>query len=124
MKPCGVRGSFARPALKKARSSQSNWRPVYWRTCRLQVLPLLSFWQTNWQEFRDSQPSYVFHEYLAATNDGFWLGDFVEHARHYDLAYVVDAQFCRWEGYRLHSAETADRQSDIWIPSRKKKPLT
>jgi SAM-dependent methyltransferase len=48
---------------------------------------------------RDSQPFYVFHEYLAATNDGFWLGDFVEHARHHDLAYVVDAQFCRWQGY-------------------------
>ena len=48
---------------------------------------------------RSGRPFYVFHEYLAETNDGFWLSDFVERARHHELAYVVDAQVCRWEGY-------------------------
>ena len=48
---------------------------------------------------RDGEPSYVFHEYLTETNDGFWLTDFVERARQNGLAYVADAQFCRWEGY-------------------------
>jgi hypothetical protein len=48
---------------------------------------------------RDGQPSYVFHEYLTDTNEGFWLSDFVERARDNGLRYVVDAHFCRWEGY-------------------------
>ena len=48
---------------------------------------------------RDGLPSYVFHEYLTETNHGFWLRDFVERARDNGLAYLVDAQFCRWEGY-------------------------
>lgn len=48
---------------------------------------------------RDGDPSYVFHEYLTDTNDGFWLTDFVARARERDLAYVGDAQLGRWEGY-------------------------
>jgi methyltransferase-like protein len=44
------------------------------------------------------KPHYVFHEYLAEVNDGFWLGDFVQRARQHGLDYVTDAQSCRWEG--------------------------
>jgi SAM-dependent methyltransferase len=51
------------------------------------------------ERVRDGQPSYVFHEYLTDTNDGFWLRDFVERARDHGLAYVVDAHSYRWEGY-------------------------
>ena len=43
-------------------------------------------------------PWYVFHEYLAEFNEGFWLRDFVEKARSFGLEYVADAQFCRPEG--------------------------
>jgi len=48
---------------------------------------------------RDGRPYYVFHEYLTETNDGFWLRDFVDRACDSGLAYLVDAHFCRWEGY-------------------------
>jgi len=41
---------------------------------------------------------YVFHEYLADHNEGFWLQDFVAHAQQHGLDYVTDAQDCRWEG--------------------------
>jgi len=50
------------------------------------------------ERVRDGKPFYVFHEYLAEVNEGFWLRDFVEHARQNSLEYVADAQFCRWEG--------------------------
>jgi len=56
---------------------------------------------------QNGSPSYVFHEYLTDTNDGFWLRDFVEHARDRGLAYVVDSQFCRWEGYVASELRTA-----------------
>jgi SAM-dependent methyltransferase len=47
---------------------------------------------------RSGKAPYVFHEYLAEVNDGFWLRDFVEDASGHGLEYVADAQFCRWEG--------------------------
>lgn len=50
------------------------------------------------QRVRDGKPFYVFHEYLEEFNEGFWLRDFVEHARQNDLNYVCDAQFSQWEG--------------------------
>ncbi len=50
------------------------------------------------ERVRLGKPFYVFHEYLAEVNDGFWLGEFVDRARRHGLAYVTDAQFCRWEG--------------------------
>lgn len=51
------------------------------------------------ERVRDGKPGYVFHEYLAKVNEGFWLREFVERARRNDLDYVGDAQFCRWEGH-------------------------
>jgi len=51
------------------------------------------------ERVRDGKPFYVFHEYLAEVNEGFWLRDFVERARRNGLEYVADAQFCRWEGH-------------------------
>lgn len=48
---------------------------------------------------RDAKPDYVFHEYLAEVNDGFWLGEFVERARRHGLEHLCDAQFGRWEGH-------------------------
>ncbi len=51
------------------------------------------------ERVRDGKSGYVFHEYLAEVNDGFWLRDFVEKARGFGLDYVCDAQFCRWEGH-------------------------
>jgi SAM-dependent methyltransferase len=50
------------------------------------------------ERVRNGNPDYVFHEYLAEVNDGFWLGEFVERASGHGLNYVCDAQFCRWEG--------------------------
>jgi hypothetical protein len=50
------------------------------------------------ERVRDGKPGYVFHEYLAEVNEGFWLRDFVERARRNGLDYVADAQFGRWEG--------------------------
>ena len=51
------------------------------------------------ERVRDGKPGYVFHEYLAQVNEGFWLRDFVKRARRNGLDYVADAQFCRWEGH-------------------------
>ncbi len=51
------------------------------------------------ERVRNGQPGYVYHEYLAEVNDGFWLGEFVERARRHGLDYVCDAQFGRWEGW-------------------------
>jgi hypothetical protein len=62
------------------------------------------------ERVRDGQPSYVFHEYLTDTNDGFWLRDFVERARDSGLAYVIDAHFCRWEGHVPRELRTAIAQ--------------
>ncbi len=50
------------------------------------------------ERVRDGKPFYIFHEYLEEYNEGFWLRDFVEHARQDDLDYVCDAQFSQWEG--------------------------
>ena len=50
------------------------------------------------ERVRDGKPGYVFHEYLAEINDGFWLRDFVDHAQQHGLDYVADAQDFRWEG--------------------------
>lgn len=51
------------------------------------------------ERVRDGKPGYVFHEYLAEVNEGFWFRDFVKRARRNGLEYVADAQFCRWEGH-------------------------
>jgi SAM-dependent methyltransferase len=59
------------------------------------------------ERVRDGKPGYVFHEYLAEVNEGFWLRDFVEHARRSGLDYVADAQFCRWEGHVPAALKTA-----------------
>ena len=57
---------------------------------------------------------YVFHEYLAEVNEGFWLNDFVKKARSFGLEYVADAQFCRSEGQVPHTlkASLAGRNLD------------
>jgi hypothetical protein len=82
------------------------------------------------ERVRNGRPSYVFHEYLAEINEGFWLGDFVESARRHGLEYVADAQFCRWEGHvpaelrsalanrgmdRIEQEETADLLGDRYF---------
>lgn len=59
------------------------------------------------ERVRDGKPFYVFHEYLAEVNEGFWLRDFVERARRNGLEYVADAQFCRWEGHVPAELKTA-----------------
>lgn len=51
------------------------------------------------ERVRGGKPGYVFHEYLAEVNEGFWLREFVECALRNGLEYVADAQFCRWEGH-------------------------
>ncbi|MBN2716918.1 MAG: methyltransferase domain-containing protein [Deltaproteobacteria bacterium] len=43
-------------------------------------------------------PSYILHEYLEPYNTPFWFRDFVHRAQSHDLAYIIDAQFCRKEG--------------------------
>lgn len=59
------------------------------------------------ERVRHGKPYYVFHEYLAEVNDGFWLGEFVERARRHGLDYVTDAQSCRWEGHLPASLKAA-----------------
>lgn len=63
---------------------------------------------------RNGTPGYVFHEYLAEINEGFWLRDFVAHARRHGLDYVADAQDCRWEGQipQALRASLSDRDLD------------
>ncbi|MEP7306568.1 MAG: class I SAM-dependent methyltransferase [Acidobacteriota bacterium] len=68
------------------------------------------------QRVRDGESSYVLHEYLAETNDGFWLRDFVDHAQRHGLDYVADAQFCRMEGhvpFGLSAATTPERAGQV-----------
>jgi SAM-dependent methyltransferase len=82
------------------------------------------------ERVRNARPGYVFHEYLAEVNDGFWLGDFVRDARGHGLDYLGDAQFGRWEGYvpeqirsalagrkldRVEQEETADLIGDRYF---------
>ena len=59
------------------------------------------------EHVRSGDAFYVAHEYLAETNDGFWLRDVVARARAHGLDYVGDAQSGRWEGYV--PAEVRDR---------------
>jgi len=65
------------------------------------------------ERVRNGKPFYVFHEYLAEVNDGFWLGDFVERARRHGLEYVTDAQFCRWEGRVPENLKSALAKRDL-----------
>ena len=62
---------------------------------------------------RNAKPDYVFHEYLAEVNDGFWLGEFVERARGHGLDYVCDAQFGRWEGHVPMQLKTTLARRDL-----------
>jgi SAM-dependent methyltransferase len=65
------------------------------------------------ERVRDGKPGYVFHEYLAEVNKGFWLRDFVERVRRMGLEYVADAQFCRWEGNVSEELKAALAKRDI-----------
>ena len=65
------------------------------------------------ERVRDGKPFYVFHEYLAEVNEGFWLRDFVERARRNGLDYVVDAQSCRWEGHVPAELRSALAKRDL-----------
>jgi len=65
------------------------------------------------ERVRDGKPFYVFHEYLAEVNEGFWLRDFVEDARRHALDYVCGAQFCRWEGHVPSELRAALAQRDL-----------
>jgi methyltransferase-like protein/ubiquinone/menaquinone biosynthesis C-methylase UbiE len=62
---------------------------------------------------RNGKPFYVFHEYLAEVNEGFWLRDFVERARRNGLDYVADAQSCRWEGHVPGDLKSALAKRDL-----------
>lgn len=61
----------------------------------------------------NGDPCYVFHEYLASVNEGFWLRDVVESARGHGLEYVGDAQFCRWEGHVPSELKEALAKRDL-----------
>jgi SAM-dependent methyltransferase len=65
------------------------------------------------ERVRNSKPGYVYHEYLATVNDGFWLGEFVERARGHRLRYVCDAQFGRWEGHVPEQLKTELARADL-----------
>jgi SAM-dependent methyltransferase len=65
------------------------------------------------ERVRNGNPGYVYHEYLAEVNDGFWLGEFVERARSHGLDYVCDAQFGRWEGYVPEQLRAALARRDL-----------
>ena len=56
---------------------------------------------------------YVFHEYLAEFNQGFWLREFVENAKVLGLRYVADAQFCRPEGQVPSALKTSLSKSGL-----------
>jgi hypothetical protein len=66
------------------------------------------------ERVRDSDPSYVLHEYLADTNEGFWLRDVVERARGEGLVYVGDAQHCRPEG-QVRSGASIGKRSALTV---------
>jgi hypothetical protein len=65
------------------------------------------------ERVRQGRPCYVFHEYLAEVNDGFWLGEFVDRARRHGLDYVTDAMFCRWEGHIPEQLKSALAKRDL-----------
>jgi SAM-dependent methyltransferase len=65
------------------------------------------------ERVRQGKPYYVFHEYLAEVNDGFWLGEFVDRARRHGLDYVTDAMFCRWEGHIPELLKSALAKRDL-----------
>jgi O-methyltransferase involved in polyketide biosynthesis len=62
---------------------------------------------------RNGNPGYVFHEYLAEINEGFWLRDFVAHAQRHGLDYVTDAQDCRWEGQNPQALRSSLAERDL-----------
>jgi methyltransferase-like protein len=91
-------------SVRQATMAEKATRAIELATRLLEDIPPSGFASTivladELARVRDGKPGYVFHEYLSETNDGFWLTDFVERARQNGLAYVVDAQFCRWEGF-------------------------
>ena len=47
----------------------------------------------------DASDAYLAHEYLAADNDAFWLGDVARAFESEGLSYLGDATFCRSEGH-------------------------
>jgi len=91
-------------SVREAAVAEKAAKAIEFATRLLEDLPASRFASTmvlgdELARVRDGQPWYVFHEYLTETNCGFWLRDFVEEARQSGLSYVVDAHFCRWEGY-------------------------
>ena len=91
------------PSVREASEQQRAARAIRVATELLKDLPSRDYAHAallveELERVRNAEPFYVAHEYLAEFNEGFWLGDFVERARRNDLAYVADAQFCRWEG--------------------------
>ncbi len=91
------------PSVRKAAVEDQAARAVDVATQLLEDLPSqgYAFGELLAEELarvRNGSPGYVFHEYLAEINEGFWLRDFVAHAQQHGLDYVADAQDCRWEG--------------------------
>jgi len=91
-------------SVREAPIEQKAARAIALATRLIEDMPSAGFASTvvladELARVRDGDPAYVFHEYLTDTNVGFWLTEFVEHARENGLGYVVDAQFCRWEGF-------------------------
>jgi SAM-dependent methyltransferase len=92
------------PEVRNAASSEQARKAIEVAARLLEDLPSPPFASAavladELMRVRRSEPHYVQHEYLADTNDGFWLSEFVEDANRNDLDYLVDAQFCKWEGY-------------------------
>jgi SAM-dependent methyltransferase len=91
------------PAVQNAAIEQKGERAVAVAARLLAALPPRTYASSallseELERVQGSDPSYVFHEYLAETNEGFWLRDVVDWARAAGLAYIGDAQHCRPEG--------------------------
>lgn len=119
----GVR-RLVRETLLRARSVQEAAvedkaeRAIEVAVCLLEDLPSRDYAHAvllaeELERVRDGKPFYVFHEYLADVNEGFWLRDFVGRAHQHGLDYVADAQFCRWEGHVPAELKNALAKRDL-----------
>lgn len=99
-----VRDTLLRaPSVREAAVEHQAARAVEVATQLLEDLPSRDYdfgalFAEELARVRDGNLGYVFHEYLAEINEGFWLRDFVAHAQEHGLDYVADAQDFRWEG--------------------------
>ena len=62
--------------LRTRRQRQSRWPSSFWTTYLLRDYAFAILLAEELERIRDGKPFYVFHEYLAEVNEGFWLRDF------------------------------------------------